>query len=40
MTTMVNYVAPTKWWNSANVRDADKEVESGTSSVVPKPDDA
>ena len=40
VTTMVNYVAPTTWWNSANARDADTEIESGTSSVVPQPEDA
>ena len=40
VTTMINYVAPTTWWNTAIVRDADTEIESGTCSVVPQPEDA
>jgi len=39
VTTMVNYVATT-WWNSTNGRDAEKEIEIGTSSSVPQPEDA
>ena len=38
VTTMVNYVAPTTWWNPAKEKDAG--IESGESSVVPQPEDA
>ena len=38
VTTMVNYVAPTTWWNPAKEKDAG--LESGESSVVPQPEDA
>ena len=37
---MVNYVAATIWYNSANGRDADKEIDSGTSNSVTQPEDA
>jgi len=41
VTTMVNYVAATTWWNSANGRDADKElVLLRTRSASPQPEDA
>ena len=40
VTTMVNYVAATTWWNSANQRDADKEILLGTRSASPQPEDA
>jgi hypothetical protein len=40
VTTMVNYVAATTWWNAANQRDADKEILLGTRSASPQPEDA
>jgi hypothetical protein len=40
VTTMVNYVAATTWWNSANKRDADKEFLVGTRSASPQPEAA
>ena len=38
VTTIVNYGAPTTWWNPAKEKDAG--IESGESSVVPQPEDA
>ena len=40
VTTMVNYVAATTWWNAANQRDADKEILLGTRGASPQPEDA
>jgi len=38
--TMVNYVAATTWWNSANQSDADKEILLGTRSASFQSEDA
>ena len=38
VTTMVNYVATTTWWNP--VKEKGAGIESGESSVVPQPEDA
>jgi len=40
VTTMVNYVAATTWWHSANGRDGEKEILLRTRSVFPQPEDA
>ena len=41
VTTMVNYVAKTAWWNSTSGRDARNEgIQIGTSSSVSQPEDA
>jgi hypothetical protein len=40
VTTMVDYVEATTRWNSANQRDADKEILLGTRSASPQPEDA
>jgi hypothetical protein len=40
VTTMVNYVVATTWWNVANQRDADKEILLGTRGASPQPEDA
>jgi hypothetical protein len=37
VTTMVNYVAATTWWNAANQRDADKEILLGQEALRPNP---
>ena len=40
VTTMVNYVAATTWWNAVNQRDADKEILLGARGASPQPEDA
>ena len=40
VTTMVNYTTATTRWGTVNGRDADKEIDSGTSRTVPQPEDA